>query len=206
MRVDALPEVVSEIARLRVSIGREATAVVEALNHHPSACEPDYPRWGSAEHAELRRQLDALDKHMARAPSRSRDERDLRAEFATLLCFAKILRADAEAWRAGLDDGLREIERKEAAERKERERLAAERERLVRRRDALQTTIHETAGLIAQDSHGECRTTLPVFMLADALTVCSVVVLSPVKWFRPQPDWLVTLNDSRDQVRVRRTP
>lgn len=205
LKLDARPDVVSEIGRLRVSIGRQAAAVDEALNDHPSACEADYPRWGWAVHKELRRQLVALDEHVDRAPSRARDERDLRAEFGTLLCFAKTLRGDAEAWRAALEGGLREVERKETAERKERERLAAQRQRLVRRRDALQSTIHKTAGHIAQESHGDCRNTLPVFRLAEALTVCSVTVLSLRKRFRPQPDWLVTLNDSREQVCVRRT-
>jgi hypothetical protein len=32
-----------------------------------------------------------------------------------------------------------------------------------------------------------------------------VTVLSPRNLLRPRPDWLVTLNDSRDQVCVRRT-
>jgi len=87
----------------------------------------------------------------------------------------------------------------------ERDRLAATRETLMRRRDALQFTIDETAGCIAQENGGDCRHTLPVFRLDEALTVCSVAVLSPRRWFRFQSDWLVTLDDSRDQVRVRRS-
>jgi hypothetical protein len=201
LRVDAQTHVVSEIARLRLSIGREAAAVHETLNDHSFAS--DDPRWGW-EHRELSRQLDAVHEHVARAPSRSQDQRELRAEFATLLSFAKTLRTDAETWRTAFEDGLKELERKETAAREERERLAAERETLVRRRDALQSTIHETAGRIAENG-GDCRNTLPVFRLGEALTVCSVVVLSPRKRFRRQPHWLVTLNDSRDQVRVRRS-
>ncbi|MGZ6616353.1 MAG: hypothetical protein ACXVFQ_18220 [Solirubrobacteraceae bacterium] len=204
MRVDAQAHVVAEIARLRLSIGREAAAVHKTLNDHPSASEDDYPRRGW-EHKELSRQLDALHDHVARAPSRSQGQRELRAEFATLLSFAKTLRADAETWRTAFEDGLKELERKEAAARDERERLAAERVTLVRRRDALQSTIHETAGSIAQRNGGDCRNTLPVFSLGEALTVCSVVVLSPRKRFRFQPHWLVTLNDSRAQVLVRRS-
>ena len=204
MRVGAQIHVVSELAWLRVSIGREAAAVDNALNDHPSASDNDYPRWGWVEHRELSRQLDALHGHVARAPFRTRDQLDLRAELATLLPFAKTLRTDAEAWRAALADGLDEVERAEAAAREERERLAAEREALIRRRDALQFTIDQTAGRIAQESGGDCRRTLPLFRLGEALTVCSVAVLSPRRWFRFQKDWLVTLNDSRE-VRVRRT-
>ena len=204
MRVGAHIHLVSELAWLRVSIGREAAAVDNALNDHPSASDNDYPRWGWVEHRELSRQLDALHGHVARAPFRTRDQLDLRAELATLLPFAKTLRTDAEAWRAALADGLDEVERAEAAAREERERLAAEREALIRRRDALQFTIDQTAGRIAQESGGDCRRTLPLFRLGEALTVCSVAVLSPRRWFRFQKDWLVTLNDSRE-VRVRRT-
>lgn len=205
LQVHAQTHVVFEIARLRVSIGREAAAVDKTLNDHPSTPDDDYPRWGWVEHKELSRQLAALHEHVARAPSRSQDQPDLRAEFATLLSFANTLRTDAEAWRAAFEDGLKELERQETAAREERERLAAERETLVRRRDALQFTIDETAECLAQENGGDCRRTLPVFRLGEALTVCSVAVLSPRRWFRFQPHWLVTLNDSRDQVRVRRS-
>lgn len=199
LRVVAQTHVVSEIARLRVLIAREAAAVDETLNDHPFASDAD------VEHKELSRQLDALRERVARAPSRSRDHRELRAELATLLFFAKTLRTDAETWRAALKHALKELERKEKAAREERERSAAEREALMRRRDALQRRIDETAGLIAQTNGGDRRNTLPVFRLGEALTVCSVVVLSSRKWLRSQPHWLVTLNDSRDQVRVRRS-
>ncbi|MGA9857038.1 MAG: hypothetical protein WBQ18_04195 [Solirubrobacteraceae bacterium] len=189
---------------MRVAISREAAAVDQTLNDHPSASAEDYPRWGSAEHRELSRQLRSLHEHVAQAPTRSRDQPDLRAEFATLLSFATILRADAQAWRAGFDDGLRELARQQAAARAERERLAAERETLTRRRDALQLTIALTAGRIAKENGGDCRNTLPVFRLGDALAVCSVVVLGPRKWLRSQRHWLVTLDDG-DQVRIRRS-
>jgi hypothetical protein len=204
MQVDAQTHVVSEIARLRVSIGREAGAVDKTLNDHPSKADDDYPRWGWVEHKELSRQLDALRQHMTRAPSRSQDQQDLHAEFATLLPFAKTLRTDAENWRTAFEDGLKEVERKETAAREERERLAAERETLMRRRDALQFAIDDTARGIAQEN-GDCRHTLPVFRLDEALTICSVTVLSPRKKVRSRPDWLVTLNDSRNQVRVTRS-
>jgi hypothetical protein len=205
LRLLVQTDVVSEIARLRVSIAREAAAVDKTLNDHPSASDDEYSRWGCVEYHELIRQLDALHERVARAPSRSRDRRELRAEFATLLCFAETLRTDAETWRAGSDHRLKELERNEAAAREERERLAAEREALMRRRDALQCAVDETAGRIAQKNGGDCRNTLPVFRLSEALTVCSVVVLSSRKRFRSQPSWLVTLNDSCDQVRVRRS-
>jgi hypothetical protein len=205
LRIDAQSHVVSEIARLRVSIGREAAAADKTLNDHPSRADDDYPRWGWVEHQELSRQLDALEQHVARAPSRSKDQQDLRAEFATLLPFAKTLRIDAENWRIAFEEGLKELEAKEIAAREERERLAAERETLLRRRDALQFAIEETAGRIVQKNGGDCRNTLPLFRLDEALTVCSVTILSPRKGFRSPPLWLVTLNDSRNQVRVTRS-
>lgn len=204
LRVDAKTHLASEVARLRVSIGREAAAVHETLNDRPPASDDRHPQSGWAEYKELSRQLDALHEHVARAQSRSQDKRELRAEFATLLSFAKTLRTDAETWRAGFAHRLKELERQETAARKERESLVAERETLMRRRDALQSTIDETAGRIAQKNGGDCRNTLPVFRLGEALTVCSVVVLSPRARFRSQPHWLVTLSDSRDRVRVRR--
>lgn len=205
MPVDAQTHVVSEIARLRASIAREAAAVDTTLNHHRSASRDPYPCWGGVEHSELSRQLGALHEHVAQAPSRSEDQLDLRADLATLLCFAKTLRTDAEAWRAAFEDGLKELERAQTAAREERERSAAERAVLMRQRDALQLTIDETAGRIAHENGGDCRRTLPVFRLGEALTVCSVAVLSPRRWFRPQPDWVVTLDDSRDRVRVTRS-
>jgi hypothetical protein len=205
LRVDAHTHLVSEIARLRASIGREAATVGKALNDHPSRADDDYPRWGWVEHKELSRQLDALHGHLARALSRSQDQHDLRAEFATLLPFAKTLRTDAESWRHALEDGLKDLQRNQAAAREERERLAAEHEMLVRRRDALRFAIEETAGRVVQEKGGECRNTLPIFRLGEALTVCSVTVLSGRKWFRSQPDWLVTLNESRNKVRVTRS-
>jgi hypothetical protein len=204
LRVDAQTHVVSEIARLRVSIDREAAAVAKTLNDRPFTSDDDYPG-GWVEHKELTRQLDALHEHVARAPSRSQDRPALRAEFATLLSFAKTLRTDAKTWRKAFEDGLIELERKETAAREERERLAAERETLIRRRDALQFTIDETAGRIAQGNGGDCRRTLPLLRIGAGLTVCSVIVLSPRKRFRSQKHWLVTLNDSRDQLRVRRS-
>ena len=120
LQVAADSHVVSEIVRLRDSIGREAAAIQTALNDHSSASADGCPRWGQAEHEELRRQLGALDQHVAQAPARSQDPPDLRAEFATLLCFAKTLRIDAESWRAAFEAGLRELEREETAARKER--------------------------------------------------------------------------------------
>lgn len=196
---------VSEIVRLRDSIGCEIAAVQAALNDHRSASAGGCPRWGRAEHEELRRQLGALDQHVTQAPARSQDPPDLRAEFATLLCFANTLRIDAESWRAAFEAGLRELEREERAARTERETLAVERATLMSRRDALQSTIDETAGRIAQQNGCDCRHTLPIFTLGEALTVCSVVVLSTTRWLRPQPDWLVTLDDACDHVRVTRS-
>ncbi len=205
LAVETQTQLDGEIARLRVLIGREAAVVDKALNDHPSACDDDYPRSGRVEHRELSRQLGALGQHVALAPSRSKDQLDLRADFATLVCFAKTLRTDAEAWRTAFEAGLKELEREESAAREERERWAAEREMLMRRRDALQFRIDETAGGLVHANGGDCRRTPPVFRLGEAVTVCSVAVLSPRRWFRFQRYWLVTLNASGDQVQVRRS-
>jgi hypothetical protein len=205
-------DVVSEIARLTAAIGRESASTDRMLNDHPSAGEDDYPRWGVAEHRELNRQLVALDQCVARARSRGEDRLLLRAELATLLSFAKTLWADAEAWRQALPEGLREFERQRAAARAESERLAAESRRLaaeraalVQRRDALRWQIDQTARRMAQDSGGECRPTLPVFRFGDDLSVCSVSIKSPRRGFRPGGWSLVTLNETGDEVVVRRS-
>ena len=194
----------SAIARLRVSIDREAAAVDKTLKAYTSSSEDGHPRGGWAQHKELRRQLAALHERVAEARSRSQGELAVRAELATLLSFAKTLRTDAETWLAAFEDGLKELELHEIATRQERERLAAEREALMQRRDALQFTLDETAERTAHENGGDCRRTIPVFRLGESVTVSSTAVLSPRKGFRPQKWWLVTLNDSRDRVRVRR--
>jgi hypothetical protein len=183
-------------------IGREAAAVDATLNDRPLIADDDYPRPRRAEHKELSRQLEALHERVAQAGSRSQDQLALGAELATLLSFAKTLRTDAESWRAALEDGLEVLKRQEAARRQERERLAAERQVLMQRRDALQLTIAQTAERLARRDGGDCRSTLPVFTLGEAVTVCSVAVLIPRKAFRPQKWWLVTLNASCDRLRV----
>jgi hypothetical protein len=196
-------DVVSEIARLRAAIAGEAATTDRMLNDHPLAGQADWPRWGAPEHRELNRQLAALDERVARAQARGDDRLLLRAELATLLSFAKVLRADAEAWRRALPEGLEEVERRQAATRAERKRLAAERAALVERRDALRGQISQTARRVAQDSGGECRPTVPVFALAEDLSVCSVSVKSPRRGFRPGKWWLITLSESGDEVVVR---
>jgi hypothetical protein len=128
----------------------------------------------------------------------------LRAELATLLSFAKTLRSDAERWRAAREEAVRELERQDAAARQERERLVTERRELVRRRDALQLSIDETARGLVQAHGGECRNTVPVFAFGERITVCSVSVDSPRRSFRLSKRWLVTLNHSRDGALVRR--
>jgi hypothetical protein len=118
--------------------------------------------------------------------------------------FARTLQSDAATWRAALDARLQEFERQRAAEREQRARLLAEREELVQRRDALQFSIVETAERMAMEHRGECRRTLPVFTLGESLTVCSVSVASSRQRFRLAKVWLVTLNESLDDVLVKR--
>jgi hypothetical protein len=98
---------------------------------------------------------------------------------------------------------MKELERQRTAADDERESLAAERRQLVRRRDALQSTILQAAARLAQEYRGECRRTVPVFTLDDGLTVCSVSVSCPRRGLRFPRQWLVTLTGSRD-VLIRR--
>jgi hypothetical protein len=202
MGADAQTDVVSEIARLRLSLGRAATATETSLAAHPPLHEDDDPRSPLAQHDELCRQLAALRERVASAEYRHEDPRGVRAELATLLFFAETLQADAETWRSALEHEIKEHRRRRRAARRERERLAAEREKLLRRRDSLQWTILQTAGRMAQE-RGECRKTLPVFTLEKGLTVCSVSVSCPRRGIRFPKQWLVTL-DGSDGVLVRR--
>lgn len=192
---------VSDVARFRGLLDREAAAIERTLADHPRVSDP---RSGVEEHKELRRQLCALRERVALAHSEYDDPRALRVELATFWSFAKTLRRDAETWRRALEQRLKERERAENAARQARERLAADREELMRRRDALQLAIVETAEAVAQRNDGECRRTLPVLTLDDDVTVCSVTVDSRTRGFRSAKRWLVTLNDSRDEVLVRR--
>ena len=190
----------SEIARLKVAIDGAAAATELMLAGHPPAPAVDD---SLAERKELSRQLGALRERVAVAEHRNEGPGALRAELATLLFFAGALRADAENWRSALRDQVKELERQRSAARNELEGLAAEREKLVRRRDALQSAILHTAAQVAQQYRGECRRTVPVFTLGDGLTVCSVTVSCPRTGLRFAKQWLVTLTRSHD-VLVRR--
>jgi hypothetical protein len=119
------------------------------------------------------------------------------------LSFANTLRADADRWRSAGERNDKELQRQKAAARKVQESLVAEREKLARRRDSLQSTILQTATRMAQQYRGECRRTVPVFTLGEGLTVCSVSVSCPRRGFRFGKLWLVTLTGSHD-VLVRR--
>jgi hypothetical protein len=195
---DAQTDLVSEIARLRVSIERAATAAEVAL-----AAPAPVPADDDPQHKELCRQLVALRGCVARADDRGDGPPALRAELATLLSFARTLETDADAWRSTLREQTRELERQRAAARRELEASAAARETLARRRDALQLTILQTAARMAQQYRGEWRRTVPVFTVGEGLTVCSVSVSCPRRGFRFAQRWLVTLTRSHD-VLVRR--
>ena len=204
MGADPETTLVSEIARLTRSIDRAAAATEITLAGHPP--DPAHRAMSSPsaeEHKELCRQLAALRERVAVAEHRNDDPRALRAELATLLSFARTLQADADDWRAALEDQSKELERQRTAVRQEHERAAADREKLARRRDALQSTILQTAARMAQQHRGECRRTVPVFTLGEGLTVCSVSVFCPRRGFRVGEHWLVTLNRSHDLL-VRR--
>jgi regulator of replication initiation timing len=196
--------VVGEISELRASLDREVAAIVTALSGPASAPGDDDPARQLAEHGELMRQLSALSERVARARSQIRDPGELRAELATLLFFARTLRADAEMIRARLREALEQLAREQAAERLRRQRMAAEREAVLRRRDALRAKIGQTAERIAQGDRNECRGTVPVIRLGEGVTVCSMAVASPKRLFRARDFWLVTLTECGDDVLIRR--
>jgi len=200
---DPPTDLASEIARLRASIDRAAAAAELSLAGHQPASADDGPGSSPAVHKELRRQLAALGERVALAERRNEDPRALRAELATLSFFARTLQTDADTWRSALEAQAQELERQRTAARKEREGLAAERENLVRRRDALQSTVLQTAARMADQYRGECRRTVPVFTVGEGLTVCSVSVSCPRRGLRFAKLWLVTLTGSHD-VLVRR--
>ena len=197
-------EVVSEIARLRASIARAAAATEITLVGRPGASEEDDPGSPLVDGKELCRQLAALRERVAVAEQGNEDPGALRAELATLLFFANTLRADADNWRSTLEGRIKELEGQRTGAPWELERLATERETLMRRRDALQARIVHTATWMTKRDGGESRRTLPVFTLGEGLTVCSVSVFCPRRGLRAAKHWLVTLNDSRDDVLVRR--
>ena len=203
MAAEPQTSAVSEIARLRAAIDRAAAATEVTVAGHPPASSDDDARSLPAEHNELSRQLEALRERVALAEGRNEGPLALRAELATLLFFARTLQADADRWRSEGEERAKELRRQRAAASKERENSVAEREKLARRRDALQLTILQTAARMAQQSRGECRRTVPVFTLGEGLTVCSVSVSCPRRRLRFAKQWLVTLTRSHD-VLVRR--
>ena len=186
-----------ELADLNASINREVAAVVAALEG-PSA-EGD-PATQLPEHGELLRQLRALRDRVARANAQIGDATERRAELATLLFFARTLRADAEQLRATVREALEELARGRRAAWLERERAATERQEILRRRDLLQEKIVRAAEAIAEGDETECRRTVPVIRFAEDVTVCSMDVATPKRLFRPREFWLVTLTDARDDV------
>ncbi|HET6868215.1 MAG TPA: hypothetical protein VFH80_20035 [Solirubrobacteraceae bacterium] len=193
MAADPQTDRTSEVAELGVAIEHAAAATEIML-----AGQPPEPA-----HDELRRQLFALRERVAIARRRDDGRDALRAELATLLCFARTLQADAENWRATLADRARKLERRRAAARQEQHRSDLEREKLVRRRETLQSTILQTAARMAQETRGEWRRTLPVITLGEGLTVCSVSVSFPRRGLRLAGQRLVTLGRSHN-VLVRR--
>jgi hypothetical protein len=203
--VELHPDLQTELAALRAAIDREADAADRLLGEHRWRARDVEPEAAPTELTELDRQLSALRARVARAVSRDEAGPALRAELATLLSFARTLRADVEACREAFEEALRGIERRERAVRAERERLAAERGELVRRRDALQAQIDHTAARMARDAGGECRRTVPVRALAAGVTVCSSIVVYPRRRLRSDVRWLVTVNDARDRVVIRRS-
>jgi hypothetical protein len=199
---DPRANVAADIAALDASIQSDATAAESALRRALTSSQGDTART-PPEHEELCRQLAALRDRVARAREQLSDPRALRAELATLGFFAQMLRADAGRWQARAHEALAELARREAVIRREQELLVAEREELLRRRDALQAEIERTAAEMANGKHGECRHTVPVIQFADAVTVSSITVSTPRRLFRAMRLWLVTLSEDRDSVLIR---
>jgi hypothetical protein len=198
LSVDPQTDFVAEVTRLTASIEETAAATEVTLAGHPPAHGDVNPGSTLAEQKELCRQLAALREQVARAEHRNEGPGALRAELATLMSFARTLHADAENWRSALAEQSKRIERERVAARTERESLAAEREQLLRRRDALQSAIVQTAARMAQDYRGEWRRTVPVVTLGEGLTVCSASVACPRRGFRFAKRLLVTLTGSHD--------
>lgn len=194
-----------DVAELDAAIEHHAVAIVAALAAPASASAHGNPAGQLAEHQELARQLDALRGRVARARAQIADPRQLRAELATLLFFASTLRADAENLRARLGEELEQLARQQLAARVERQRLAAERQEKLRRRDALQAKIVRAAEGMAHGDRTECRRTVPVIALDEGVTVCSIGVRTPRRRFHFSQFWLVTLTDARDDVLIRPT-
>ena len=195
----------SELAELRAAMDCQMTAIATALTVPPAEFEDDDRDVELAEHRELVRQLSALCDRVTRANAQLHDPRELRAELATLLSFARTLRNDADSLRARLREVSEELTRQKLAARLERERRAAERDQALLRRDALEASIARTAEAIAQGDATECRRTVPVITLGQDVTVCSMGVASPRRRFRSRQFWLVTLTDTRDEVLARRS-
>lgn len=203
MGTEAQADLAADIAALGASIESAAVAAEGALAHALPPSEQDSGR-ELPEHRELCRQLSALRHRVARARSELTDPHELRAELATLGFFAQTLRADADLWQARAHQTLVELARREAAIRREQELLAAQRDELLRRRDALQAEIDRTAAEVAVGAQGECRRTVPVIQFADAVSVSSITVSTRRKPFRALRLWLVTLSEDRDGVLVKR--
>lgn len=184
---------------------RQVAAIVTALTVPRSEFEDDDGGAQLAEHRELLRQLGVLRDRVAQAEAQISDPRELLAELATLLCFARTLRTDAERLRARLREAVEELARQQTAARLERARRAAEREQALRRRDELEARIVGMAEQIARGDRAECRRTVPVIALGQDVTVCSIGVASPRRRFRSRQFWLVTLTDTCDEVLARRT-
>jgi hypothetical protein len=188
---------------LRASIDREVALIARVLAD-AAPTEPD-SAGQAAEHRELLRQLAALGDKVRWAQAEIDEPRALRAELATLLSFARTLRADAENLQATRQEARELVARTELAARQEGERAAAEREAALRRRDALQAKVVHMAEGIARGDRHQCRRTVPVVALDRDVTVCSVGVATPKRRFRPRQFWLVTLTEARDDVLVIRT-
>jgi hypothetical protein len=198
-------DLIDEITRLDVAIDREATAAAKLLRRHPPTLANGNLGSGPADHRELSRQLTALHEKVAQAQGRDEGRVTLRAELATLLAFARTLRADAESLPAAFEARRRELERRERAARREQQRLAAERDAWLRQRNALQSRIDAAAARMARESGGEWRRTLPCFRVCEAFTVCSALVVRPGIGLRGEQRWLISLDDAREELVVRRS-
>lgn len=192
-------------AELRASIDRQVAAITAALHGAGAAVSGEAESAEQSEHRELLRQLAALRDLLARADRDLDEPRVLRAELATLLSFATTLRIDAEDLEARRRQAIERAARLELAAREEGERLAAEREAALRRRDVLQAKVIQMAEGLARGDRRQCRRTVPVVALDREVTVCSVGVATPKRRFRPQQFWLVTLTEARDDVLAIRT-
>ena len=162
LRIDAQTDVVSEIARLRAWIDREAAAVAETLNDRPST--PDDYTGGWVEHESCVGSSTLYTNTWCGRHPGVKIGRPC-AQNSPRCCL--LPRPCGPMQRPG-GKRLKTSSKNSSGRKPQRAKSGTDwplSATLMRRRDALQSTIDETAGRIAQGTGGDCRRTLPILGL-----------------------------------------